>query len=228
MRPKAEIEEMYDLIIFDCDGVLIDSEWLASQVEIEELNRLGFSISMEEYLDIALGTTDDEVERQLLNDGFQLPFAFWKDVQLRQEKEFAERLTPISGVKDVIQNLLIPHCVASSSDANRLKLTLSITGLFPLLEGRIFGRECVKKGKPEPDIFLYAAAKMGAAPSRCLVIEDSMHGIKAAQAACMEVWGFCGGRHFTPKRKAELNHAGVRHVFDDMKRVLNQINAYAL
>lgn len=82
---------------------------------------------------------------------------------------------PIAGITELIQNLSIPCCVASSSEAHRLKLTLSITGLFPLLEGRIFGRECVIKGKPEPDIFLYAATKMGAAPSKCLVIEDSIH-----------------------------------------------------
>jgi HAD superfamily hydrolase (TIGR01509 family) len=219
---------MYDLIIFDCDGVLIDSEWLANQIEVEELNRLGYEISLEEYIDIALGTTNEEVEKHLLNDGFQLPDTFWQDVQISQESAFKERLTPISGITEVLQNLSIPCCVASSSEAHRLKLTLSITGLLPLLEGRIFGRECVIKGKPEPDIFLYAATKMGAAPSKCLVIEDSIHGIHAAQAACMEVWAFCGGRHFTPKRRALLNQVGVTHIFDDMKKVLDHINVYTL
>jgi beta-phosphoglucomutase-like phosphatase (HAD superfamily) len=207
-----------DLIIFDCDGVLIDSEWLANQVEVEELDRLGYSISIEEYLNIALGRTNDEVEKLLLtHHSVRLPDNFWLNVRERQQKEFVLKLTPIAGVKEVLQNLRLPCCVASSSDAARLKLTLSITGLLPLLDGRIFGRECVKRAKPDPDIFLFAAAQMGVAPSRCLVIEDSIHGIHAAQAAGMEVWAFCGGRHFTPRRREQLIHSGVHQIFDDMK-----------
>lgn len=215
---------MFDLIIFDCDGVLIDSEWLVNQIEIEELARLGYPIPMEDYLDISLGRTHEEVEKQLFKRfGFRPHYKFWKAVRERQAEEFEEKLTPIDGVLEGIQNLSVPYCVASNSDSERLKLTLNITGIFPFLDGRIFGCECVKKGKPEPDIFLYAAHKMGIKPAKCLVIEDSVHGIKAAQTAGMEVWGFCGGRHFTPKRKESLSKAGVRHIFDDMTKVLEKV-----
>lgn len=216
----------FDLIIFDCDGVLIDSEWLANQIEAEEINRMGYTISHEEYLDIALGRSNDEVEELLLtHHHMSLPNSFWQGVRDRQVQEFVEKLRPIAGVKEVIQNLKIPCCVASNSINERLKLTLNITGLLPFLEGRIFGRECVKKGKPNPDIFLFAAEQMGIAPSKCLVIEDSPHGIQAAKAAGMEVWVFCGGRHYTPKRKRELTHTGVRHIFDEMHQIQERLGS---
>lgn len=215
---------MFDLIIFDCDGVLIDSEWLANQVEVEELDGLGYTISMKEYLDVALGRTNDEVEERLLTHyGFQLPPGYWQRVRDRQKKEFQKRLTPIPGVEEVIQKLSVPCCVASSSDAERLKLTLGVTGLLQSLEGRIFGRECVERGKPEPDIFLYAAKQMGTSPSKCLVVEDSIHGISAAKAAGMEVWAFCGGRHFTPERKDQLFQTGAHYIFDDMRTIPGRV-----
>lgn len=217
---------MYDLIIFDCDGVLIDSEWLANQVEVEELGRLGYSIPLEEYLDIALGRTNDEVtERLLALYDFRLPDDHWKKVRQWLEKEFVAGLVAIPGAKEVVANLTVPSCVASSSDSARLRLTLGITGFLPHLEGRIFGRECVAKGKPEPDIFLHAASQMDVPPSRCLVIEDSIHGIHAARAAEMEVWAFCGGRHYSPQRKQLLADSGASLIFDDMEGLREQIKA---
>jgi len=152
---------MFELIIFDCDGVLIDSEWLANKVEVEELSRLGLEISLEEYLDLALGRTNNEVEEGLrVKYRFQLPPNYWQQVRVKQEKEFREKLKPIPGVKETIQALSIPCCVASSSDADRLEFTLKVAGLYSDLEGKIFGRECVQRGKPEPDIFLHAASMM--------------------------------------------------------------------
>ncbi len=215
---------MFELIIFDCDGVLIDSEWLANQVEVEELSKLGLEISIEEYFDLALGRTNDEVEEGLrIKYRFQLPQNYWQHVKIKQEKEFQERLKPIPGIKEIIQSLSIPCCVASSSDTNRLDLTLKIAGLYSDLDGKIFGRECVNRGKPEPDIFLHAASNMNVNPKNFLVIEDSIHGIHAATAAGMEVWAFCGGRHFSPKRRKTLDHSNVGCVFDDMHSLWTRI-----
>jgi HAD superfamily hydrolase (TIGR01509 family) len=209
----------YDLIIFDCDGVLIDSEWLSNQVEVEALGHLGHSISMEEYLELALGRSNDEVGEKLLHQhGVHLPKGFWQEVKEKQRQVFTRKLTPIAGVKEVIESLRMPCCVASGSHTERLTLTLTLTGLFPLLEGRIFGRECAQRGKPAPDIFLYAAQQMSIAPARCLVIEDSIHGIQAAKAAGMEVWGFCGARHITPRIREQLLGSGVR-LFEAMQAV---------
>lgn len=211
---------MFDLVIFDCDGVLIDSEWLANRVEVEELANIGISISLEHYLDLALGRTNDEVEEALFAiHGLKIPCGFWHKVQVRQEVAFRELLTPIEGIEECLTNLEIPHCVASSSNSKRLDLTLRTTGLYPHFEGQIFGRECVRKGKPEPDIFLYASAKMGISPARCLVIEDSIHGINAANAAGMQVWAFCGGRHFSESRKKQLEKSFASLIFDDMRKL---------
>lgn len=215
---------MYELIIFDCDGVLIDSEWLGGEVEAEELHHQGCSITADEYLDIALGITSEAVEAQLLQRyGFLVPPKFWQKADERLMEEFKARLTPIRGVKELIQKLKIPCCVASNSENQRLNLTLNLTGLLPLLEGRIYGREFVKRGKPHPDIFLFAAEQMHASPSKCLVIEDSIHGVHAAQAAGMDVWGFCGGRHYNPLRKEQLKATGIPVLFDDMEAVQKQI-----
>lgn len=221
---------MYELVIFDCDGVLIDSELLASQIEVDELNRLGYSISIEKYLDVALGQTAAAVETYLLKEGFNLPENFWSYVEKIQESTFETQLVPIRGVKELIQSLSIPCCVASNSLGKRLHHTLSITGLFPFFHGRVFGRELVSRGKPAPDIYLYAAAQAGISPNKCLVIEDSVHGIRAGQSAGMEVWAFCGGSHFSHSRKNEVKQSGATQIFENMdmltKSLLELLNPH--
>ncbi len=220
---------VFELIIFDCDGVLIDSEWIANEIEVEELAQLGCKIWIEDYLDMALGRTNPEVEKRLLElYKISLPEGYWDRVIQRQKKVFDEKLQPISGVREVLENLTIPVCVASSSNAVRLEHTLSITGIWPFFNGKIFGAECVTKGKPSPDIFLYAAKQMNTKPSKCLVIEDSIHGVEAAHAAGMLVWGFHGGKHFgTSSRVDILAKAGVSELFDDMGDLLSLIERKA-
>ncbi len=186
----------YELVIFDCDGVLIDSEYLTCQIDLEAVNQLGHTLALEDYMDVAVGCISQEVDRKLFERfKIKIPPNFWPKVELGYQKEFEERLLPIKGVKELIQGLKVPYCVASSSDAARLELTLTLAGLISLVQGRVYGRECVQHAKPAPDIFLYAAEQMGIAPSKCLVIEDSIHGIQAAQKAGMDVWAFCGGKH---------------------------------
>lgn len=215
---------MIDLVIFDCDGVLIDSEVIANQVEVDALKQLGLDIEMEEYLDLALGRTNDEVEQQLACVyGIELPEDYWHNVEQRQTEQFQTKLGPIPGIHRALDQLTLPYCVASSSGIRRLELTLSAAGLLDRVKQRLFGRECVVRGKPEPDIFLYAAAQMGIDPSKCLVIEDSLHGVHAGNAAGMRVWGFCGGKHYSPGRRGLLETCHVGCVFDDMESLPERI-----
>jgi HAD superfamily hydrolase (TIGR01509 family) len=120
-------------------------------------------------------------------------------------------------VSSVLEGLQIPHCVASSSDFDRVSFSLSLTGLAPHFERRLYTSQMVERGKPAPDLFLYAADKMQADPRRTLVIEDSVSGVMAAKAACMTVWGFIGGSHYQSRDgKAILHEAGADRVFGRM------------
>jgi HAD superfamily hydrolase (TIGR01509 family) len=130
---------------------------------------------------------------------------------------FAGSLQPIPGIGAVVSGLRAPFCVASSSDIDRVSLSLDVTGLAPHFGGRLYTAQMVRNGKPAPDLFLYAAEKMRADPARALVIEDSVSGVQAAKAAGMTVWGFVGGSHYrTRDGQAILTAAGADRVFAQM------------
>src|SRR5207245_11276972 len=139
--------------------------------------------------------------------------------QVRAEvrKAFRSALRPIEGVNTVLVGLQIRHCVASSSDVDRVSLSLSLTGLAPHFDTRLYTSQMVKRGKPAPDLFLYAAERMQADPRRTLVIEDSISGVAAGKAAGMTVWGFVGGSHYRSRDgQAMLREAGADRVFGRM------------
>lgn len=209
----------FELIIFDCDGVLIDSEALANQIEVEELRKLGYVINIDDYTDMAVGRPQAQVDKILSDEwNVRLPPGFWVEVETKQHHAFAEMLQPIEGVKETLQRLFCRKCVVSSSKKVRLEHTLSITGLLPYFE-EVFSVESVKRGKPSPDIFLYAAEKMGVAPEKCLVIEDSLAGVQGAKAARMHVWAFDGGGHITPKKRQEMLSWGVERIIHHMSEL---------
>lgn len=208
---------MSSLIIFDCDGVLVETEALANQCEIEALQALGYFFTLEEYLDIALGKHNHLVEATLKEKfHISLPSDFWEEVKLKQKKIFDRELVAVAGVEQAITSLSLPTCVASSSSIERLHHTLKITGLLPHFDGRIFSTESVARGKPFPDIFLYAAKHMHTAPKDCLVIEDSLAGIEGALAAGMRVLAFGGGKHITTRMHQKLQDSGAHAFFDRM------------
>lgn len=215
------------LLIFDCDGVLIESEILATQCEVKALNQLGCPVTLEEYIEFAVGYHSVEIEKNLKERfDFEIPNTFWDEMNLCQKELFEKELKTVEGVRGVLQTINIPKCVASNSNAERLHRTLKITKLFSFFEGNIFSAEIVKKKKPEPDIFLYAAEKMGVNPSNCLVIEDSLAGIQAALAAKMAVFAFCGGRHITNRFRSKVAEAGAHQIFErmeDLPALLQQI-----
>ena len=206
-----------DLIIFDCDGVLVDSELLSCRCLSEALAEFGLQLGVEQALELFLGRSAAAVGEYYRERGHILPDGFLPHLKSRVLETFMGALQPIPGVGAVVSALKTPHCVASSSDIDRVSLSLDVTGLRTHFEGRLYTAQMVKHGKPAPDLFLYAAGKMQADPSRTLVIEDSVSGVLAAKAAGMTVWGFVGGSHYHGRDgQAILTAAGADRVFARM------------
>jgi HAD superfamily hydrolase (TIGR01509 family) len=183
-----------ELVIFDCDGVLVDSERLAVRVDVQVLAALGWPLTEQEVVDRFVGRSHaffvSEVEAHL---GRRLP-SDWEDpFQPLYRDAFAAHLTPVPGVVDALDRITLPTCVASSGTHEKMRYTLGLTGLYERFAGRIFSVEEVTRGKPAPDLFLHAAQRMGVEPSACAVVEDSRHGVEAARAAGMLAFGFAGG-----------------------------------
>lgn len=206
-----------DLIIFDCDGVLVDSEVLSCRCLSEALASCGIELELAEALDLFLGRSTATVLQHYGAQGRLLPNHFLSDLKLRVRQTFQASLRPIHGVDALIAGLRTPHCVASSSDLDRVAFSLALTGLGPHFDDRLYTSQMVARGKPAPDLFLYAASKMQAEPHKTLVIEDSASGVAAAKAAGMKVWGFVGGSHYDSRDgRAILYNAGADRVFDRM------------
>jgi HAD superfamily hydrolase (TIGR01509 family) len=216
---------MKSLIIFDCDGVLLETEVLTSRCEVDTLQALGHFFTLEEYIDIALGKHNHLVETTLKEKfGIELPANFWNDVGLKQKVIFDRELVAVEGVVQAIASLALPTCIASSSGVERLRYTLGITDLLPHFDGRIFSADNVARGKPFPDIFFHAAESMNVAPKDCFVIEDSLAGIEGALAAGMTVMAFGGGKHITAQMRQRLQNSGAQVFFDRMSD-LNEVIA---
>jgi HAD superfamily hydrolase (TIGR01509 family) len=205
------------LIIFDCDGVLVDSEVLACRCLCEALAGCGIEVGLEETLDLFLGRSLDAVLDHYQALGRSIPRQFPAELMAKVQETFRAALCPIEGVGSVLEGLQMPHCVASSSTLDRVSLSLSLTGLARHFGDRLYTAQMVDRGKPAPDLFLYAARRMQADPARTLVIEDSVSGVRAAKAAGMTVWGFVGGSHYRVRDgAANLHEAGADRVFARM------------
>ena len=204
------------LVIFDCDGVLVDTEPVANRLLVRVLAEDGFDISYEECRRLFVGRTMESVMAHV-EAAIGRPLGDHWPAHIRDEtlKVFASGVSAVPGAADAVQFLVdrgIPYCIASSGKFEKMRFTLGRTGLLPLVEGVLFSAEQVAHGKPAPDLFLHAAASMGHVPETCLVIEDSVPGVRAAVAAGMPVLGYAGDPHTDA---AVLECAGAR-VFDDM------------
>lgn len=189
----AAMATTVDLIIFDCDGVLVDSERLAVRVEARLITELGWPIAEADVLDRFVGRSDSymlgEIERMLGR-----PVPDWQDrYEHDLHQAFRDELVAVEGIEAALDELTVRTCVASSGTHEKMLLTLGLTGLFDRFAGRIFSTTDVAHGKPAPDLFLYAAERSGVAPSRCVVVEDSRSGVEAARAAGMRSLGYAGG-----------------------------------
>ena len=207
------------LLIFDCDGVLVDSEGIAARVEAACLTEAGLSITAEEIAREFTGIASATCHR-VLESRFQttLPRDFGAVVQARTLEAFDAELCAIPFVPQVLAALPgVVSCVASSSAPDRIARSLQLAGLSEWFGLRVFSASEVVRGKPAPDLFLYAAARMGVAPHRCAVVEDSIAGVQAAVSAGIPAIGFTGASHCGPDHADALHAAGAVVVMTDMR-----------
>jgi HAD superfamily hydrolase (TIGR01509 family) len=210
----------FELIIFDCDGVLVDSEPIINRAHAQVLTACGYSITEEALIERFCGMSDPEmldiIEREW---GRALPASYAQRVGLMIESGFRQSLAPMDGVAELLEALRSPRCVASSSVPEQIRRKLGLTGLLTYFGDNLFSATMVARGKPAPDLFLYAAEQLGAASSRCLVIEDSAAGIDAAITAGMTAIGFSGGSHCGPAHAARLQTRGAKLVTANMREL---------
>ncbi|QPC89676.1 HAD family phosphatase [Mesorhizobium sp. INR15] len=207
-----------ELVIFDCDGVLVDSEALSVSALLGMIKLAGGSIAEDTAYEHFLGKSMKSV-REILGRDFGLEITDKHLTEMRVElmRKFREELKPMPGVMEMLPRLGLPRCVASSGTLDRIRYALDVTGLLGLLEPHLFSAGMVARGKPAPDLFLHAAMTMGARPQNCLVIEDSPAGVEAARAAGMRVLAFTGGTHAgNPALKARLASMQPDFIFADM------------
>jgi HAD superfamily hydrolase (TIGR01509 family) len=203
------------LIIFDCDGVLVDSEPIAVRIDVEMLAEVGVSMSEAEVIERYVGRSPEvilaETEARL---GRRVPEGWFERGEARIREAYQTELRPVDGIVEALDAIEVPVCVASSSGHDNLRYKLELTGLYERFAGHIFSATEVANGKPAPDLFLHAASRMGVEPADCAVVEDSRYGVQAARAAGMDVFGYAGG--LTPRDVLE----GARTVvFDNMRKL---------
>jgi HAD superfamily hydrolase (TIGR01509 family) len=204
-----------ELVIFDCDGVLVDSERIAVKVDVEVFAALGLTLAEEEVIGRFVGRSDAYIASELEAELGRSVAADWEEefVPLYREA-FARELRPVDGVIEALDQITIPSCVASSGTHEKMRYTLGLTGLYERFAGHIFSVTEVADGKPAPDLFLHAARQMGVEPRHCAVVEDSRWGVEAARAAGMRAFGYAGG--LTPAERL-AGHDTV--VFEDMREL---------
>ena len=204
---------MTRLVIFDCDGVLVDSEPIAIRIDVEMCAEVGLMVSALEVIERFVGRSPEvlvqAVEERL---GHPPPEGWEERGEERLRRAFEAELRPVAGIEQALDEIEVPGCVASSSPPARLRFKLELTGLYERFAGRIFSAVEVANGKPAPDLFLHAAARMGATPADCVVVEDSRYGVQAARAAGMRALAYAGG--VTPRHVLE---GPGTVVFDDMR-----------
>jgi HAD superfamily hydrolase (TIGR01509 family) len=223
--PRRRSKRMPDLIIYDCDGTLVDSERLVAEVCLEEIHRLGLTHwTMQRYVDafigmpghVGWGTVWTELNEPA-------PKGFNAGVDARIIARFEQELALLPGVRETVESLPGPRCVASSTERDRLIVNIRKVGLDDLFGDHVFSASQVRRAKPAPDVFLFAASQMGHDPERCLVIEDSVPGVLAARRAGMPVVGFTGAAHDPDVMAQKLKGAGafdVVHHMRDLPRVV--------
>jgi HAD superfamily hydrolase (TIGR01509 family) len=218
----------FDLIIFDCDGVLVDSEVISCRIHADVLTRHGYPISAEQVRERFLGRSAydaaAEVEREL---GRRLSETYDLERRTTLLAALADTVEAVPHLHDALDALDARMCVASSAAHEKIFTTLSRTGLYERFAPNIFSGTQVSHGKPAPDLFLFAAEQMAALPRQCVVIEDSIPGVTGALAAGMTVLGFHGGSHCRPGDGESLRAAGAAVTFDDMRQLPGLIGRIA-
>ncbi|ULR43234.1 HAD family hydrolase [Rhizobium sp. K102] len=220
----------FDLIIFDCDGVLVDSEIIAAEVESALLTEAGYPIGAEEMGERFAGMTWHNILLQIEREA-SIPLSATlldKSEQLLDTR-LAQDVKAIPGVEFAVSRLAMKRCICSNSSTKRLDMMLGKVGLKPLFAPNIFSAKDLgpDRVKPKPDIFLHGASRMGVSPDRTVVVEDSVHGVHAARAAGMRVIGFTGASHSYPAHADKLTDAGAETVISRMNDLPGVVAALA-
>jgi HAD superfamily hydrolase (TIGR01509 family) len=215
------MDNLPKLVIFDCDGVLVDSEVISNRVFMESFAELGIVLTLEETMRFGIGKSSTTLAAAIEQEfNVTLPPGFIEERRARIMDAFTNELRPIDGILELLSALKLNRCVAASnSHIDRVRHALTTTGLMPHLEPHIYTSTMVARGKPAPDLFLYAAQQHSVRPERCLVIEDSLSGVNAARAAGMPVVGFVGGSHIRHGHADAMRDAGCVEVFARMDEV---------
>lgn len=218
------------LVIFDCDGVLVDSEPISIEVLVAMLAELGLSLDPADAYRLFLGRSVASICATVAQDhGLAISDRHLAEMRAVLRARFAAELQPLAGIAGALAAIRgqgLPICVASSSQPDRIRHSLAVTGLLDFFAPRIYSSTMVENGKPAPDLFLHAAAAMGVAPKHCLVVEDSPAGVTAARRAGMRVFGFTGGSHALPGRLLEtLAPLAPDLIFGDMAELPGLIGA---
>jgi HAD superfamily hydrolase (TIGR01509 family) len=210
-----------ELVIFDCDGVLVDSDRISLRIQAERISALGLEMSYEDCVRDFLGLGMPATLRILAERlGQPVPEEWETELDSAVRNGFRRELTPVPGIVEALEGIEVPACVASSGSHEKMRLTLGLTGLWDRFAGRIFSADEVKRGKPAPDLFLHAASRMSTPPERCIVVEDSPFGIAAAKAAGMSALGFAAA---TPAVRLD----GANAVFTAMEDLPGLISGFA-
>ena len=217
-----------ELVIFDCDGVLVDSEVISASVFIEELQKSDIHMEQRVFFERMIGRSFEQGVATIREVTGKTPPSHFKEaVRHTLLERFTEALQPIKDIATLLQALNTRVCVATSSDPIRAARSLAITGLDGLFTDRVFTASMVKNGKPAPDLFLHAASALNTKAERCIVIEDSAYGLIAAKAAGMKAWHFTGGGHFSKGYSVDPKIARDRS-FADMKALLAEAKTLSL
>jgi HAD superfamily hydrolase (TIGR01509 family) len=218
------------LIMFDCDGVLIDSEIIAARVESERLTELGYEISAEEIAERFAGLTLVRMMELLREEtGMNFPEDFVEKTDAEIERRLSSDVQAIAGAAEMLDKLDLPRCICSNSMGMRLEMCLRKVGLWDRFRPYVFSALEVgtKRGKPAPDVYLYGAEQFGAPPRETVVIEDSVHGVAAAAAAGCRVVGFVGGKHTYPGHGDALTEAGAETIIKRLSEFPAVVAAFA-
>ena len=208
-------------MIFDCDGVLVDSERIAVRVDAVVLADLGWPLSDAEIIERFVGRSEEHFVREIeAHLGRPLPKSWEDRYQHLYTAAFERELKPVDGVVEALDRIATATCVASSGSHDKIRRSLRLTHLYERFEGRIFSASEVANGKPAPDLFLHAAARLGVPPARCAVVEDSRYGVMAARAAGMMAFGYAGG--VTPAHRLEGPGTVIFHDMRALPGLLEQ------
>ena len=214
------------MLIFDCNGVLVDSEAIVANVAAQELTRVGFTVAPEVISRFFAGRRPIDMLADIeAATRRRLPANFAVTLASATLRRLREELRPTAHMAYALTWLRGPKCVASSSPLDRVRVSLEATGLLRFFDPYLFSATDISRGKPAPDLFLHVAARMRAEPQNCIVVEDSPAGVAAATAAGMTPIGFVGGTHSSPNLGAYLTSAGARAVIADMRALKSTVIA---